>query len=406
MTASDTLLPAKTPTDPARLVAVIGLALSLSYVVFLLGSLAQGHWIVDAQGRVIANDFVNLFAAGKLALAGDAARAYDWTAQRDVEVAVVGHAFEGFYPWSYPPSFLFPAALLAMLPIIPASLMWLAATGAGYIAALRAILGTRPGVLFACGFPAALWNVTAGQNGFFTAALIGGALTMLERQPLLAGACIGALSCKPQLGVLFPLVLAASGRWRAFAAAAVAAMALATASWIAFGGASWAAFFNMLPSTGLLTFDAGGAGFNKLQSAFGLVRLFGGSAALAWTIQGVLAGAVTVSLVLTWRSWLPFDLKAGAFAAGALLVTPYLFIYDLAALAVPAAFLLRFSLAHGALTSELLGLAAACGLLLSYIVFPSPVGFIATLIIAALIGRRILTCAHHLPTLDHHLAKS
>ena len=198
------------------------------------------------------------------------------------------------------------------------------------------------------------------------------------------------MSCKPQLGLLFPIVLAAAGRWRAFVAAAIVALLLALASWAAFGTSTWMAFLAGLPSTGTLNFEAGGAGFSKVQSAFGLARLLGASVALAWMIHGTLVALIIIALVRVWRRRVPFDLQAAALATGCLLVTPYLFIYDLAVLAVPVAFLLRFTLAHRLAAVEIAGLIVAGALLLSYIVFTIPVGFLATLIVAALIARRIL----------------
>ena len=156
------------------------------------------------------------------------------------EVAV-GYAFDGQCRWHYPPPFLCAAALAAVLPLVPARLAWLAATGAVYAAAIRGILGERAGWLFARGFPGAIWNVSAGQNGFLTTALIGGALGLLERHPVLAVCCLGLLTYKPQFGVLFPLVLVATGRWRAFFAAAGVALALAALSGLVFGSAPWLA---------------------------------------------------------------------------------------------------------------------------------------------------------------------
>src|SRR5437667_206944 len=54
--------------------------------------------------------------------------------------------------------------------------------------------------------PATALNIWHGQNGFFTAAILIGGLTMLDRRPILAGVLFGTLSIKPQLGVLLPLV--------------------------------------------------------------------------------------------------------------------------------------------------------------------------------------------------------
>jgi hypothetical protein len=42
--------------------------------------------------------------------------------------------------------------------------------------------------------------------------LIGAALVNLDRRPLLAGLLLGLMAYKPQFGILFPLVLAATGR--------------------------------------------------------------------------------------------------------------------------------------------------------------------------------------------------
>ena len=69
--------------------------------------------------------------------------------------------------------------------------------------------------------------MTAGQNGFLTAALIGGTLGLLERRPALAGVCLGLLTYKPQFGLLFPIVLIADRRWRTIAVACGVAGALA-----------------------------------------------------------------------------------------------------------------------------------------------------------------------------------
>lgn len=390
MTTLDAAAPhAVSPTDPRRLIAVVGLAVLLSELVFLGGAFFQGFFITDRAGHGIANDFVNLWAAGRLVLDGHAAAAYDWTIHRQVQESAVGHAFAGEYRWHYPPPFLFAAALAATLPYVPAGIAWLVATGAAYAAAIRGIVGERAGWLLALGFPGAIWNVTAGQNGFLTAALIGGALGLLERDPVLAGCCLGLLTYKPQLGVLFPLVLAATGRWRAFASAAAVAAMMAALSWLAFGSAPWLAMAQTVSTANQLVLTDGGVGWNKLQSVFGLVRALGGGESLAWMIQGSIAIAVAVTLTVMWRSDAPFCLKAAALAVGAVLVTPYVFAYDLVVLAVPVAFLLRFGLARGFLRFEALALAAAGALLLSYIVATTQVGLAASLIVALLVARRM-----------------
>lgn len=380
--------PAAPPMPAARMLAVIGLALALGYLVVLGAAFMQGHWLIDAQGRPIANDFVNVWAAGQLALDGHGAAAYDWTLHKDMEVRAVGHVFDNYYGWHYPPTFLFAAAILAAFPYVAAALLWLIVTLPLYAAALRAVIGHRAGWLAACGWPALLWNASAGQNGCLTAALIGGTLTLMERHPALAGVCLGLLSYKPQFGLLFPFVLVAAGRWRVIMVAGAVTVLMAGASWFAFGAAPWAAFFDGLATTSQAVLGEGRADLDRLQSAFGFVRAHGGSEALAWAIQLGLATALAVALALLWRSRVEFSLKAAALATAALLATPYLYIYDLVVLAIPAGFLIRLALKRGFLLSEVAGLTAAAALLLSYPYVKTQVGLAATLIVLALVVQR------------------
>ena len=116
------------------------------------------------------------------------AAAYDWPMHKAMEVAAVGHPFDGYFGWHYPPTFLFVAAgagagCLTWRPISSGSVV----TFPAYLVAIRAIVGDRVGYLLAAAFPAVLCNFIVGQNGFLTAALIGGALVMLVERPILAG---------------------------------------------------------------------------------------------------------------------------------------------------------------------------------------------------------------------------
>jgi hypothetical protein len=345
--------------------------------------------LTDPQGRPIANDFVNVWAAGRLALDGAAAAAYDWTLHRAAEVRAVGYDFDGYYGWHYPPPAFFFAAALATLPYLVAAVVWLVTTLAAYAAAIAGILGLRTGVLFALGFPAAIWNVTAGQNGFLTAALIGGTLGLLERHPALAGICLGLLTYKPQFGLLFPIVLIADRRWLTVAVAALMAITLAALSWLAFGSASWQAFAHWAPLSSRALIDEGALDWYRLQSVFALVRAHGGSETLAWTVQGVVSLLLAVGLVWLWKSHVAFALKAAALAAGALLATPYLFMYDLVVLAVAVAFLLRLALAREFLTGiESAALATAGALILIYPYVKTQVGLAAVVIVMALVVHR------------------
>jgi len=371
----------------------VGFAVALAYAVFLAGSVYHGYWLIDAAGHAIDYDFVNVWAAGSLTLAGMPAAAYDWTAHRAVEIAAVRHDFGGYYGWHYPPPFLAPAAALATLPYIAAMLAWLALTLPAYLAAVRAISGERSAIMLGAAFPGVIWNIAAGQNGFLTAAILGGMLVNLERRPFVCGVFLGLLTYKPQFGILFPLVLALDGRWRIIAAAAATAAAMAAASLLAFGVETWRAFFEWMPVTSAAVFADGRAGFNKLQSLAGLVRWLGGDMTTALLAQGLLIAGATAALVALNRRRIDGDIKAAALAVAALLATPYLYIYDFPVLAIALAFMMRIGLRHGFLRGELAAVALACALVLAFPFLAVPTGFAALLIIAAAIGRRAVVAS-------------
>jgi arabinofuranan 3-O-arabinosyltransferase len=350
----------------------------------------QGSWLVDGDGQAIATDFVNVWAAGRQALDGHAAAVYDVAAHKAAEDAALGHGFEGEYPWIYPPPFLFVAALLALIPFVPAYAIWVFATFPAYVAAVRAIIGHRVGVLLACAYPGILSNAMVGQNGFLTAALLGGFLVTMQRRPLLAGTLLGLLSFKPHLGILIPLALIAAGCWRVIVATVVAVALLAAASALLFGVGTWEAFWHALPVASQATLSEGRGDFAKLQSVFTLVRWLGGGESLAWALHSTLVGALAIGLWMLWRSKLSFELKAAALATGALLATPYLFLYDLVALAVPMAFLIRAGGQGGLPTGEWVGLGIACLLILIFPLVKAPVGLAAMFVVGALIVRRIV----------------
>jgi arabinofuranan 3-O-arabinosyltransferase len=344
-----------------------------------------GIWIYDLSGRLEPTDFVNVWAAGRLVLDGHPALAYDWDVQRQVEVAVLGQDFSGNFAWHYPPPFLFVATFLAWFPYPMAFLGWMAISLLPYLAVMWAIVGRTFGLMLAVAFPMLFVNMMVGQNGFLTAALIGGTLYLLRTRPVLAGVCLGLLSYKPQYGLLFPIVLIAAGHWRVFISAGVTAVLLAFASWLAFGTESWQAFFHWLPLSSQAFLTEGRAAWWKLQSLLALVRYLGGADQLAWALQWILTASVAAVLALMWRSRVPYTMKAAALATGTLLCTPYLYMYDMMVLAIPVAFLVRTGLNSGFRSHEIPALGCAMALILTFIFAGLPVGLGATLIVGGLV---------------------
>jgi hypothetical protein len=349
--------------ERVRLVAAAVLVASLAGLVWLA---ATSDGLNDTRGRPLGTDFSNVYAAGTYVLDGEPAAPFDPARQFARERAIFGSATP-FFGWHYPPFFLGLAALLATMSYWLALLVWQASTLGLYLWAMREILSAscpalcrastsyspqdevvdgrdKPGhdrlwLLLAVAFPAVVVNIGQGHNGFLTTALIAGALTQLDRRPVVAGILIGLLAYKPQFGLLIPLVLAASGRWRVFAAAAATVAVMTLAVTLAFGVEVWSAFLASGRFTREVVLEQGGTGWHKIQSVFSWVRMWGGGVPLAYVVQGIVGLAVAVSLVRLWRSAAPFALKAAALLIGTLLATPYSLDYDLMLLAPALAFL-------------------------------------------------------------------
>src|SRR5712671_4102824 len=337
------------------------------YSLILLGisALAIAGWIavsdglIDRNGKPLGTDFSNVYAAGSLTWQGRPAEAYQPALQHAEEKAVFDGREVPFYGRHYPPFFFAIAVLVAAVPYAWGLAIWLVASFAAYLTAIRAILPRQETLLVAAAFPAVFVNVGHGQNGFLTAALLGGALHWLDRRPWLAGMLIGLLAYKPQFGVLIPIALLAGGRWRSIGAAAATIAALVAISFVTLGGGVWHAFADSMTFTQTAVLEPGGIGWDKIQSAFSAMRMWGAGVHSAYAIQIALALMLAASLAWLWQSNAVFELKASALATGSLLATPYVLDYDLVVLAVAIVFFVRHGMNRGFHDYEISLLAAA-----------------------------------------------
>jgi hypothetical protein len=315
-----------------------------------IGWVAASRGGLDPTGKPLGTDFTSFWTASRLALGGSPQLAYDVAAHHAQQTALFGRD-TGYAAFFYPPIFLLICLPLAGLPYLASLAAWLAATGALYWRMARAWLGEAFGATPIFAFPAVLTNIGHGQNGFLSAALFGGGALWLQRRPILAGVCLGALAYKPHLGIMIPVALAIAGRWKTFAAAGAAVVALAAASYGLFGLETWRAF---LADAGLArsTLEQGLVGDAKMQSAFAAVRLWGGGVTLAYGVQAVVAAAAAGGLVWLRRRAPGSGAEGPAMIVAALLASPFLLDYDLVILAAPMAWMLREGAAKGFLDWE------------------------------------------------------
>jgi hypothetical protein len=348
---------------------LLRLGLSAALVAFLSFCAMWVQW-QSAPGVIrVSGDFVSFWTAGKLALAGRAAEAYQEAPHFVEQMALHGGPRWPYLAFFYPPFFMLLCAGLALLGYFSALCVWLVTTCACYAAAMRALLprGLReePVWLLLMGYPAVMVNAGFGQNGFLSTALLGGAAVWLDRRPVLAGMCLGGLAYKPQLGIIVPLALVVAGRWRCFAAAGATVLVMAAAATLAFGADVWPAFLAGMTHARINWLEPISPHYMKFFiTVYGAIRLHEGPLALAYAAQAAVTVTAALMLVLAlWRR--PAGARSGraeiaATAACVPFCSPFMLEYDLVILAVPMAWLLGEALRDGFRRGEVATLLAVC----------------------------------------------
>jgi len=308
-------------TTFVAIIMMVGTVVALGFL------FASANGTLDRLNRPLGTDFSSFWTAGRMALEGHAALAYDWASHWERQKQT--HGIDMFFPWSYPPFFLLIAAAFAALPYVPALVVWQTASLIAALSAFRAILTQPLALLFAFGFPGVLICLGHGQTGFLTAALLAGAILALPRSEVFAGLLVGLLAYKPQFGLLIPFVLATGGYWRAIGTATATVVATFVVTLALWGWPVWQAFLESLPVTQKLVFETGNTGFEKFQSIFAWVGLWGGPLRLAYALQGIVALGALAGCLWIWRSPAAHRLKGAALLTGVLLSSPYVLDYDL-----------------------------------------------------------------------------
>jgi hypothetical protein len=290
---------------------------------------------MDGFHQPVGGDFIIFWSTSKLTLQGQAASAFDPHLLLAVERSAVAGVRAGL-EWCYPPTYQLLIAPLALMPFGLAYGVFIAVTLAAFLLMIRSVSDYSWAPLLACALPETFTNGWQGQNGFLTAALLGYGLTQLDRRPWLAGLALGLLVYKPQFGVLLPLLLIGTGRWKATAGAALSACSFIAVSTLAFGVGQWAAFFHTLPSVSA-ALASGDLPWAKIPTVFVALLWLHMPKGLAYGVQLTVAAAVAIITLRAWRRPAPLELKAALAVLAAFLVLPYAFNYDLVLLAVPIA---------------------------------------------------------------------
>jgi hypothetical protein len=292
-------------------------------------------------------DFVVTWAADRLAISG--ADFYDPNSIAAIDRAVTG--ISGFLPFPYPPTYAFLTAPLGFLPYQLALWLWLGLEMIAFFLAMLAITRGR-GVLPIAAFPALIIVVVNGQNALIFAALVGAALHLLKKRPVLAGVLIGLASTKPHLGLLIPIALLAGRKWRALASATVTTLLLGAASVLAFGLAPWGRFISVGAASESQLLANSDSIIQKVVTIFATIERFGLGTAMAGAAQLVAFAVAALFVILVWRASAPPAIKNAALIWAGLFATPYLFDYDLALLGPAIAFMAVLEIENGSMPWE------------------------------------------------------
>lgn len=296
----------------------------------------------------LALDFLPTWSASWLALQGHGGEAWQLDRLAAIEQSIVPSLREtgGQLPWLYPPFALLLMQPVALLPYPLAAMIWSGGTWLCFVAAIKAIVPRGDAVFLAAAFPAALLAAAMGQSSLLTAALAATGLMLLRRHPVAAGICFGLLFIKPHLAVLFPLALLCGRAWRALAALLVTVATLLALSAIAFGADALVSF---VANVGMMAryVENGPAPLARMPTFFAMAKLSHAPVALAYALQGASALLAAGIVVLAWTREAAYALRAAALIGASLLVSPYLYDYDLTWYAVFAAWLARHALARG-----------------------------------------------------------
>jgi alpha-1,2-mannosyltransferase len=307
--------------------AVFFVVLEIAYLT-LAGLPPIGKPWIDGTNFVYGRDFLNTWMGGRSMFTGGPEAWFDVRTYNDALRAMLGGPYQEHY-WSYPPHVMLFIWPFGLMPYLPAYVVWCGLGIALYLWACSIAI-PRDRMLFLAVAPAVACCIFFGQNGFYTAALLIGGLSNLDRRPILAGVLFGILTIKPQIGMLLPVILLLERRWLTIASAVVTTAILVVLTSMLFGWHVWVAFYDkILPQQHWLTENGGGLLFAVVPTVFYGLRLLHVPLGLDWAVQGVVSAAALAALV--WVYWKRRDpaLSLAYFVTATFLVTPYILNYDM-----------------------------------------------------------------------------
>lgn len=332
----------------ARLRIYPAILLVLQFVVRPAGMKVYAQSPSGKFGSPFSDDFRVFWGTARLALEGRFTAPYD-LAQLFPMMQLADSSMRAPAPWTnwfYPPAFMLVVAPFGLLDFWQAYLLFVCLTAAPFLFLLfRICTPYRPWLLILA-FPATVSTAFHGQNAFLTSSLAAATLLCLPTRPVLAGVFLGSLVIKPHLAALFPIALFAIGAWRTIASAALTALAWSLASYGLMGGGAYAAFRAGAAHAQQLVVD-GLLPALKMPTVFIGLRMHAADVAFAYAAQMAVAAMTAGMVVLAWRRARHHGLRCAALMTASMLVSPYMYTYDMTWLAFPLAWMGMHGMRHG-----------------------------------------------------------
>ena len=300
-----------------------------------------------SRGQIVGRDFLHSWTAANLASDGKFNDIYDHTLFRTHspnEVNKSGVAFN----FAYPPQMLTFLLPLHYLDYVPALIVWSILCSILYLLSAGLSTGNSNKIWLLALAPTTFLNLSFGQNGLLTAALLIGGLRALDKYPRLAGILFGLLTIKPHLGVLIPFALIAGRYWKTLFWASLSTFLVFFSSVWILGIDAWQAWFQNAPWVYARDFieNGTGAGIFMQISPFISTRLLIEDLDVAWTVQFISALFALVTVVVVFIKSKDNTLKIATLVTATYLVSPYMHSYDMAALSVVVILLVKDELVN------------------------------------------------------------
>jgi len=195
-------------------------------------------------------------------------------------------------------------------------------------------------------------NLIQGQNSTITLLILAITFFLLkQKRDVAAGAVLALGLYKPQLNLVFALILLGKRRWRAVAAFGGVAILLATLSYFLVGWQGCVDYIQLTITKSPLVDGAYGVNYPKMHNWRGFFcLLLGPNRSSEVNTMATLASVITlVPLIWSWRGkWQPaetkFDLQFALTVVVTLLASPHLNTHDLTMWILAGALALNYTI--------------------------------------------------------------